>query len=201
MSSHSHHKRRRQGLCVGCGSQPEPGKTRCTSCLDKSRVASRKHRDTNVKHGRCARCSSPATNQKYCEPCREWQRQYRSRVANERIRLGVCRACGKCEAAHPNQRCRTCILKAIAHDVLCDRKQWQDLLTLYETQNGCCAYSNIRLTIGVNASIDHIIPKSKGGSSTLDNLQWVGLCVNKMKLDQTEDEFLQVVAAIAKMRC
>jgi 5-methylcytosine-specific restriction endonuclease McrA len=43
---------------------------------------------------------------------------------------------------------------------------------------------------GDTASPDHKVPLSRGGSSSLENIQWVNYQVNRMKNDMTHDEFL-----------
>lgn len=57
-------------------------------------------------------------------------------------------------------------------------------------------YSGRRLVPGQNASLDHLVPRSRGGTDTLENLQWVDLKVNLMKTDLMHDEFLALCAQI-----
>jgi hypothetical protein len=57
-------------------------------------------------------------------------------------------------------------------------------------QDYTCPYTGIRLVLGQNATLDHIIPKSKGGTNTLDNLQWVHEWINWMKHDSPHDVFV-----------
>ena len=44
-----------------------------------------------------------------------------------------------------------------------------------------CHYTGKLLIPGVNTSLDHKIPKAKGGLNTLDNLIWVDISVNRLK--------------------
>lgn len=64
-----------------------------------------------------------------------------------------------------------------------------------------CPYLKQPIVIGKNASVDHIKPKSKGGTDETSNLQWVHHDVNIMKWDQSHEDFLQRVRLIAKNCC
>ncbi len=50
---------------------------------------------------------------------------------------------------------------------------------------------------GVNASLDHKIPTSRGGNNDLPNLQWVDMQINFVKNALTHDEFVEFCVAIA----
>jgi 5-methylcytosine-specific restriction endonuclease McrA len=54
---------------------------------------------------------------------------------------------------------------------------------LYERDGGICQGCKISLSFK-SATIDHIIPKSKGGSGNLENLQILCENCNKLKGDQ-----------------
>jgi 5-methylcytosine-specific restriction endonuclease McrA len=50
--------------------------------------------------------------------------------------------------------------------------------------NFCCQYSNVKLTYKT-ATIDHVIPKSKGGTTTWNNLVICSLEINVRKANKT----------------
>src|SRR5208283_3738293 len=89
----------------------------------------------------------------------------------------------------------TCIGFSCGHG---DETFGKSLIEKLETQNYKCALSDIQLVPGVNASIDHICPVSKGGTSELDNLQWVLLPLNRGKGNLTADEFVELCRAVAR---
>lgn len=96
--------------------------------------------------------------------------------------------------------CLTCWLKKRAQAVLGDREGWRALLDLWERQGGRCAYTGRVLTPGQDASLDHIVPRSKGGSNHPHNLQWVSAAVNTAKQDLSENEFLNLCAQVVAYR-
>ena len=59
-----------------------------------------------------------------------------------------------------------------------------------------CAYTGIDLEPGVNASLDHIIPKTKGGSNDLTNIQWIDKDVNIFKGGMMHAKFIEVIKKI-----
>jgi hypothetical protein len=59
-----------------------------------------------------------------------------------------------------------------------------------------CALTGWPLEYGKTASIDHIIPKSRGGDSTLRNLRWVDKRVNFAKRDLSDEEFIVLCRAV-----
>ncbi len=55
-----------------------------------------------------------------------------------------------------------------------------------------CFYTGKLLLPGDNLSIDHKVPRSKGGTDNLDNLVWVDIAVNRIKNNVDLEEFLIV---------
>ncbi len=72
-----------------------------------------------------------------------------------------------------------------------------ELKTIFNNQKGVCPYSGIKLSIGLNAELDHIKAKSNGGNNIIENCQWVYAPVNKMKWNLSEDDFKDLIFNIA----
>jgi 5-methylcytosine-specific restriction endonuclease McrA len=72
------------------------------------------------------------------------------------------------------------------------------LRSLWEEQQGKCAVTGEKLVPGVNASLDHIQPLSRGGTSERSNLRWVTSTVNHMKWNLTDTEFVDKCRQIAQ---
>ena len=89
-----------------------------------------------------------------------------------------------------------CWFKKMSKYLTGTKTNWQILQRVYEAQNGRCAYTGIVLIPGLTASIDHIIPTSRGGTHDESNLQWVTKQINCMKADTTHDEFLSMYQLI-----
>lgn len=69
-------------------------------------------------------------------------------------------------------------------------------------QDFACPYTGERLVLGVNASLDHIMPVARYPELARNpaNVEWVDQTVNFLKRDRTPDEFLGIVGAIAHHR-
>lgn len=67
----------------------------------------------------------------------------------------------------------------------------KELYEKLEKQEFRCALSGRNLT-PENSELDHIIPVSKGGKHTLDNLQFVRASVNRMKGELSSREFIRI---------
>jgi len=66
--------------------------------------------------------------------------------------------------------------------------------------NPTCYFTSqpINLSIPSSYSLDHKIPKSRGGSSNLDNLVLTTSAVNKAKHNLLPDEFIQLCRSVAQ---
>jgi len=64
---------------------------------------------------------------------------------------------------------------------------------LWQLQEGKCYLTGRKLIMGVNASIDHIIPKCKNGKvDSLENVRWCDKGVNWLKSGHTINELIQL---------
>lgn len=77
-----------------------------------------------------------------------------------------------------------------------DRATFRDLATIWKQQRGLCALTGERLDR--SAEVDHIVPKSRGGSDRRENLRWIGRRVNFAKRDLTDDEFLALCGSVMR---
>lgn len=123
-------------------------------------------------------------------------------------------------------RCHNCKCASMRNEKLCGEittQFWKRLLknaslkkrgvsftpeeawNIFNEQNGCCAYSGVRLEFSessshtvrnqTTASIDRI---DSNKPYVLGNIQWVHKVVNKMKMDLEPTEFLDWCKKIAK---
>jgi 5-methylcytosine-specific restriction endonuclease McrA len=70
---------------------------------------------------------------------------------------------------------------------------------MLEQQGFRCSYSGLPLKIGVNAQVDHKVPRSRGGTNNVENLHWVDGQVNRMKTDFTHEEFLAMCTTVVEL--
>lgn len=184
------YKNRSKGLC-SCGKEIlNKENKRCQNCIDSSNIKRKERRDARKKQNICTECKNPTNGKILCEKCSENHKRLVNSIKQKRIEEKICVKCGKNNSIHNLQNCLTCTLKCLSYELWTDRKRWIDLLDLFNRQNGICPYFKEPIEIGLNASLDHKIPKKLGGSNDIANLQWVHNIANTMKWDLTEEEFI-----------
>jgi 5-methylcytosine-specific restriction endonuclease McrA len=70
------------------------------------------------------------------------------------------------------------------------------LFWIWIKQKGICAYTGRKLQYDKTTHIDHIIPRSKGGSNHPDNFQFICSEANQAKSNLTHDEFVMLIKQI-----
>lgn len=163
---------------------------RCKRCVASKRRASvAKLRAA----GCCVDCGGPQRHAgaPKCERCHERHKTHVAALRRRRIDAGLCSSAG-CPAPQVpgGTRCTRCALKAIVRLNLGGARTPDELLRLFAEQSGRCALTGRALTIGVNASIDHVHQKSNGGGHELSNLRWVLTAANIARAKMTDDEFI-----------
>lgn len=124
---------------------------------------------------------------------REYQRVWQNRRNEESHRNNRCTRCRTKGPVNGITRCWACALKHLALRHLGNSGKWRSLANLFSTQKGKCAYTGRDLTLGVNASVEHILPSSKfpHKSNDIKNICWVDTQINSMKNDSSFEEFIQ----------
>lgn len=85
-----------------------------------------------------------------------------------------------------------------------DRHKGQEIATvaqvaaLFEQQQRICPLTGRALTLD-NAQLDHIVPFSRGGPGTIDNLRWVHEDANQAKSNMSDRDFDAVCVDRAKV--
>jgi CRISPR/Cas system Type II protein with McrA/HNH and RuvC-like nuclease domain len=71
------------------------------------------------------------------------------------------------------------------------------LFWIWIKQKGICAYTGRKLQFNRTTHIDHIIPRSKGGSNHPDNFQFICSEANQAKSNLTHDEFISLIKELS----
>lgn len=74
----------------------------------------------------------------------------------------------------------------------------EELARLWHSQRGRCALTGDRLDR--SAEPDHKIPRTRGGTDAIENLQWTTRAANRAKRDMTDEEFFALCARIVLKR-
>jgi hypothetical protein len=148
--------------------------------------------------GKCFSCGDMRDSTRInCPKCRQKQGQAAIKRRIVRHTNGLCVICGDVSVIGA-RRCKKHWFQSIASSNLKTTRFASALEDLFLSQGGQCAYTNKKLTPGINASLDHKIPKSRGGTNELSNLQWIDEQINRMKNDMTHEEFIAFCIMIAK---
>lgn len=159
---------------------------RCTRCRRRKCDAVK----ARVHMGLCRDCGGRANGKVRCLKCSRAMKKSRKD-------RGVCSNCARLRDTSA-ALCSICSVKILAHRKLDDRGRWKELHDLFKTQAGKCAITGLPIQIGVDASIDRIVPANRGGTNDLTNLRWVHILVNRMKSDMLDSELLSMAELVIK---
>ena len=111
-------------------------------------------------------------------------------------KLGLCIFCRQPKLPH-SQLCEKHFFARVATSTLKNRTLASGLARLWKLQKGKCYLTGRVLELGVNASLDHIIPQCNGGPiSSLKNVRWCDINANFLKRGQSLSELLQLCKEI-----
>jgi hypothetical protein len=190
----------RKNLCITCKADvASSGRgLRCVACKKKAREL----REQLVENGKCYRCGDNpicSTSRSWCRSCLDSENKKSKDRQNARSAKGNCIACGIREA-WAGERCLRCWFMRLAAE---HKAIKEDLYELLIEQDFKCALTGEDLLPGVSASLDHVVPVSRGGTSSRSNLRFTTIRSNWIKDDMTTFEFValcQKVVDYAKSR-
>jgi hypothetical protein len=212
-------ERKANGQCLHCG-RPRLGETQfCEHHANRMRAAYRRYqdkkprevrrkvhaewRDRNVAKGNCNLCANPKVPGKsLCEiHLKQRQREAgvrRKEFARRYAEQGLCIACGLVPKLPEAKRCEGCYFKDVSRRHFGRNHRGDELKQLFDASGGICKYTGQKLVLGQNTHLDHIVPRSQGGTHDKGNLQWISSDANRLKYDHSEAEFLQIIKGIVR---
>ena len=185
-------------LCTTCGRTHNEKGRKCATCKEKGRTNCRKLNDGRIEANLCIKCgASHIGENQTCSVCKEKaEGQYKSR-REERRAKDLCQRCSKLKEG-PGPLCNKHVFISSAYRSLKNSNQWNELETMFHNQNKKCPYTGETLILGGNATIDHIVPRARGGANEIHNLQWVTLTANRAKSDLAHEDFISLCRLIAR---
>lgn len=204
-------KRFNAGICTVCGKRNDGKTTLCSFCQKKHAEYARKKDKERLISGMCrvTQCKNKKLeNNMFCETHRLRNLKLSDVRFFKSLNQGLCFHCSierymdcyKDRSDIKSKFCQTCYLKNLSSRHLGGVSKWKELLNILIKQSYTCPYSGDTIVLGVNDSIDHILPKGKYPEKQQDinNLRWVSRTVNIMKYDLLDDEFCTEIIKIAK---
>lgn len=184
--------------CNNCSKPPLPGRAYCESCFIRIRNKFEQARQERESMGLCLSCGKlpPSPNRSLCQPCLDLRRDKAREYRQTRLAAGLCVRCGKTGKLPHSSNCEVCFFKDLSNQTFGTVVEGEPLRNLFWANGGRCVYSNLPLTFGLDATLDHIVPVAKGGTDTIDNVQFVHSMANQMKWSYLESEFLGFIKAI-----
>lgn len=180
--------------CRSCTNPPIPGKTRCPTCAEKHKQNSKALLAKRLEMGLC-RCGATLNGKQNCESCAIKS----NLVVKKRRQLytskGLC-YCGD-QPLSGRTQCQKCWLRSLAGT---HHTSTKSLIEIWEKQKGRCALTGAELRMGDNASLDHKLPMSRGGTNKEENLQWVTKVANGVKTDLTPEELVSFCISVLRQQ-
>lgn len=131
----------------------------------------------------------PEVKARYTEYMRIYMRAYREKKQD--VNAAIQDRYNKTPKGRANQargrHKRRAASKQVVNDL--SYEEWEEIL---ENQNHKCAHCHTQFTVNFQPTIDHIIPVSRGGGLTADNVQALCRRCNSKKGDRLESELIYI---------
>jgi len=170
-------------ICKICGKEFIPKSTRSLCCSDECSKLNKKSNNLKLR-----------TIHIQKNGLSEQMKQMRKRNKKNK----VCYECGKHKLEN-SVYCETHYYKMISGANMKTVKYWRELKAKFEQQNERCYYTGDKLILGINASIDHVIPRSSKNKNvyTIDNLVWCTREVNLAKRHTSVENFMELCRKVS----
>lgn len=165
---------------------------------------------------KCSKCPSETVdNYKLCITCRQY---FKTKLQISRAKDSESKAKDKSSRTLRLLKrlseglCACCISNKLDNSVYClyhyvynagraygvkDKSQVLALQDKLKSQDFKCFYSGVTIVPGINASIEHVVPRSHGcDSADISNIVWIDLRVNKMKGSMPLNQFIEICSQI-----
>lgn len=165
----------------------------CRDCQCEFGSVEHKEKCLNARRnldGICWRCGKHQDSEEH-QRCKETTRVAKKELYHKRADIGECPGHSG-RVAVVRGRCEECWFRTFGKSAVGSSLAWKSLREMFYTQQEKCRYSGETLLPGVNASLDHIVPISRGGPRLLSNVQWTTFAINKLKDNLMESEFLLI---------
>ncbi len=172
----------------------------CSHCKNKLDIHefNASNRRSDKSQTNCKKCSK--------EISRQWKEnqpdKYKVLMKNRRDSKKELKLCSNCPLSHLETclLCEKCWYKRVSYAHFKTSEHWEFLKELAEKQNFECPYSNEKLIIGFNMSLDHIESKFDRSdlNNSINNVQWVLKDINTIKNYLSHDKFLQVCKVVCE---
>ena len=194
-------KERRARVCESCGG-PKEIAGYCRSCYRRRETRRKQLWVEKKTRNECISCNRiVSTGKSKCEICLKKQREQRAKREITRFNGGLCIKCGKLSHTLNSKTCGNCFCRNVSKFHFNTYSHTDDLMNLLVKQDHKCPYTGRKLTLGENCTLDHIVPKSRGGKNELSNLQWVyyldHININTIKWTMTDEEFKKLILEVS----
>lgn len=158
---------------------------------------SRKHKEYVDGHRDQVNANSRrwySRNRGAAKPYDPLESKRRKQQIQQRLSNGQCVNCSNQRLANSSRMCEKCWYRSSIRSSLGSAagQSWEYFMQEMALQENKCPYTGRALIPALNASLDHIIPKSVNPdlATNIDNLEWVDMSINIAKNDMTKEQFI-----------
>lgn len=166
--------------------------------MNKSLISAKNNVEKRRAVGGCCHYCGKKSDTRSCHECREKAKNYKSARHFKFKEEGKCTDCGG-EKLPNALMCEKHYFMDLSRRTLLTTKHWSKLKEMLCSQNYECFYTGDKLTLGINASIDHLTPKKSNEPHvyTIENLVWCDRHINTIKNSLTMPEFIALCRKIS----